>query len=523
MRQFGFQNATTDLRLHEWTHYCHIFSQGKYRAYVNGKKLTEGDIFTGKIPLQLRGIITLGQEQDMLAGAYDVDQSYRGDIAQLNIYSRSLSQGEIQRQASCQAVKLGDVFSSDREEMEVYGASVDSMSEKEFCVTFDEYVILPETRHMPESKLACKRIGYKVYSPSTEADNKQLHSESLQFASECKSNYHLWIGATDKEKEGEWRKFFDNEVIQKPPFELNEPNGGAGENCLLMFLPNGLWVDTSCEIKWPACVPCHVIRTTPLRLRGLCFRDESETFFETLGYKEGKPYLHGYYGFMVYRNVRGEWFMYDTVTSETVATITLPSNDSYPLGRHDWTLQKSICNNLVGSEIKMSISVCDNSDFSCSNGDCIAKGSRCNGKNDCTDFSDEDNCEMVVVPDGYRSHQPPLNATANKAILLSAIVRILRIVDINDVGRAINVELEVEMSWNDHRLKYLNLRDTLEWNKLTKKDISLIWKPKLTFPNVYDGNINTIDAGISLRKLGNPLPPDYNDVGMGNYISTCYC
>lgn len=208
--------------------------------------------------------------------------------------------------------------------------------------------------------------------------------------------------------------------------------------------------------------------------------------------------------------------MFDTRIKEIIATITLPSNDSYPLGRHVWTLRKSICNNLRDSKIQMSISVCSNSDFSCSNGDCIVKENRCDGRNDCTDFSDEDNCEIVVVPDGYRSHQPPLNTTAGKAILLSAIVRILRLVDINDVGRAINVEMEAELSWNDPRLKYLNLRDTLEWNKLTKNDVALIWTPKITFPNVYDGNINTIDEGISLRRLGDPLPFDYNDVGMGS-------
>ncbi|XP_042222801.1 uncharacterized protein LOC121867111 [Homarus americanus] len=514
VRQFGFPNLTSSIGLHVWSHYCHVFQRGEYRAYVGGEERARGPIFTTKASLSMQGIITLGQEQDQLAGGYDSSQTFRGYIAQLNIYNRSITDEEVDQQATCQGATLGDIFSSDREEMEKFGVSMETINVTEFCKKMVEYIIFPEMRYLPQSKLTCERVGYEVYSPTTPAENTMLHNSSVQFTEECKSNYHLWVGVTDEEEEDVWRKFVDNDVVTETVFETNEPNGGTGENCILMFLPNGRWVDTSCDIEWPACVPCQIDQTAPLRLRGLCYMNEAETFFEVLGYKGGKPFLHGYYGYMVYRNEREEWQMYDTTQSETVALVTLPSRDSYPIGRHVWTLKKSICNNLINSTIHMSFSVCNNFEFSCSNGDCILKEQRCNGKNDCTDFSDEDNCEMLVLPQGYRANQPPVNSSEDEPIYLTSIVRILRLVDISDVRRSINVEMELELWWQDLRLTYLNLGDTLELNKLTSEDTTSIWKPKITFPNVYDGNINTIEEEISLRKLADPQTPDFNDVKM---------
>lgn len=446
-------------------------------------------------------------------------QIFRGQLSLVNMYNRSLSEVEVERQASCQGSEMGEIFSTEREELKVVGATVTDMEEDTFCKHPSEYVILPEPRYLPESRHACKSIGYEVFTPSTAAENVKLHNESLQFAAKCQSNYHLWIGATDAVKEDVWRTFLDNAIVDNPPFEQNEPNGGEGEDCLLMFLLNGKWVDTSCSIQWPACVPCQIIRTTPLRLRGLCFETEEETYYEALGYRGQKPYFHGYFGYMIYRNDDGVWIMYDTTASDTIATLSLPYESSYPIGRHTWTLQKPTCNHPTNTKVKLSITVCTSQEYSCSNGDCIAREKRCDGRNDCSDFSDEDDCKMLVLPRGYRSTQPPVNTTtvsSNEPILLASTVSLQHIVEISDVKRVLNVEVKLELRWQDTRLTYLNLGDTLEWNRLHHSYIEEIWSPDLTFPNVYNGEVNIITDEVAIRKLGTPLSMQFNDARMGN-------
>nr|XP_045592375.1 uncharacterized protein LOC123754216 isoform X1 [Procambarus clarkii] len=515
VRQYGFLNMTNDIGLHQWSHYCHNFHHGEYRAYIGGKLAACGPFSVPhKVPLPLKGIITIGQEQDLLAGAYDTDQSFRGHISQVNIWNRSLTAEEVKVQASCTKAPLGNIFSTDREDVELLGgATVELVKPEYFCQKAVEYVIFPEAQEMAESRKTCKRIGYEMYTPNNREENVVLHRESLRFAESCLSNYHLWIGVTDEDVEDVWRKFTDNSIAQTQ-FELNEPNGGTGENCMLMFLPNGLWVDTSCVIKWPACVPCEVNRTSPLRLRGFCFSDEAETYYEVLGYKEEKPYLHGYYGFMVYKKDAYTWEMFDTTTGEVVATLQVPSKNSYPIGRHIWVLQRSMCNYLIGTKLQLSFSICNNDEFTCANGDCIPKVRRCNAKDDCIDLSDEDDCQLIILPKGYRSERPPDNETEGLAIFLDSTVEILRFMEISDVRRVINVEFTVETRWNDPRIKYQNLGETLEWNKLSEADRDRVWKPKLNFPNVYDGNIKMLSEDVALDKTGDPLPPDYNNVRM---------
>ncbi|XP_064090305.1 uncharacterized protein LOC135204179 isoform X2 [Macrobrachium nipponense] len=290
VRQFGFiTNFTSPVRLNEWTHYCHIFEEGFYKGYVNGEKKATGKVVSDKT-IAFNGIITYGREQDIPAGGYAVDQCFRGYFSQFNIWKKVITEGEISKQAACQQLILGDVFSLDREDVEVFGATVEEADIKELCKQEVEYVIFPETLDMEESKLTCRRVGYHVYSPVNHAENNILYNKSKKFIKECKLNYHLWIGITDEQSEGEWHKLTDNIIVNDPPFELSEPNGGDGENCALMFLPSGLWVDTSCKIKWVACVPCEVSRTTPLRLRGaFALQMKRRPSMKSLDIKEVSP------------------------------------------------------------------------------------------------------------------------------------------------------------------------------------------------------------------------------------------
>ncbi|KAG7158383.1 Neuronal pentraxin-2-like 6, partial [Homarus americanus] len=246
-KQYGSPTFTTEVSLHQWVHYCHVFSTGHYRAFVNGEERTQGTLYTQDLVLALNSTLILGQEQDLLVGGYDVLQIFRGYISQVNIWDRALGEEEVRDMASCQADLRGNVFSSDKEYVEVLGASVRQQHLNTLCQKLDEYVIFPEMRYLGESQLMCLRVGYEVYGPKTKHSNFALYNESLQFTDSCSSNYHLWLGLTDEEEEGRWRTFLDDSVVQNTSFEVAEPNGKRSENCILMFRPNGLWVDTKCS------------------------------------------------------------------------------------------------------------------------------------------------------------------------------------------------------------------------------------------------------------------------------------
>lgn len=514
-RQYGFPNFTTGVTLHQWVHYCHVFSSGVYVAFVDGVEAVRGPIKTQRIPLPLNGTLVLGQEQDLLAGGYDVLQIFRGHMADIDIWDRSLTQDEVKDMALCKANSYGNLFSSDRDEVELLGATMEYENLASLCTKTDEFMIFPEMRYLDESRQVCQRSGYEVFGPRNNEANDKLYKESLQFTKSCSSNYHLWLGLTDEEEEGVWRTFLGHSIINETSFEGIEPNGERGENCILMFRPTGLWVDTKCSLAWPACTPCEKKEGVPLRLRGLCHEKEEEGYYEVLGYRNGKPYFHGFYGNMIYRTRNGNWELFDTRINLTIATMTPQSEKVYPIGRHHWNVTSSVCDFPKASEIEMSLSVCRDEEFTCANGDCIPQRGRCNDQDDCIDFSDEDDCTLLQTPLGYRIGRPPSGDMAGKELELESTVSILRFVKVDDVSGVVSMEVNVEMVWKDLRLKYLNLKEFTEWNILTEREISQIWRPKLAFLNVFDGNVKLLKEELFFRKISEPLSPDFNDVRMG--------
>ncbi|KAG7175378.1 Glutamate-gated chloride channel-like 5 [Homarus americanus] len=519
-KQYWFPNFTTQLALHQWVHYCHVFSSGEYRAFVDGEERVQGSLVTQVLPLPLNSSLILGQEQDLVGGGFDITQIFHGYIAQVNIWNKSLTQKEVEDMSACRHYDVGNVFSTDMDELEVFGAVlVETVQLHTFCEKTVKFVIFPEPRDLETSKLMCQRVGHVIYGPGTVKENTNLHNVSLQFVHTCAANYHLWIGLTDEKEEGTWRKISDNETVEELSFDTGQPNGKTDENCLYMAQGSGLWLDVYCHTDWLACVPCTKQHDSPLRLRGLCLRRKEETYYEVLGYRNSKPYFHGFYGFMLYTVGDGEWLLKDIKKSTLVASLKLTSTNSYPIGRNTWSLNSSVCTMSSGTELELSLSACDDNEFTCANGDCIPKERRCDLNYDCSDFTDERKCNLVLMPESYQAERPPDTMMTGEAVQLASVIQILRFMKIDDISRTIRLEMIADIMWKDARLKYLNLKDIMERNRLSAQEASGVWRPLLEFPTLYDGNIKLHQEATYLTKTGRPLPRDFNDVKMDTVYS----
>lgn len=239
------------------------------------------------------------------------------------------------------------------------------------------------------------------------------------------------------------------------------------------------------------------------------------TKFEVLGYVDKKPFFHGYYGYMIFH--KGEnWNLLDIGTNTTLASVTLASTDLYPFGRHLWSVAAPVCKREVGTHMELSLSACNDTQYMCGDGECIALASRCDAKDDCQDETDEDNCTILEIPEGYRKFKPPKNSENNTLPLQPYLqVEFLRFLNIEDVQSTINVEFQVQLRWSDSRLRFRNLRDNILANPLSEEEAGGIWRPTLQFPNIKDGKLTMLKEGLFAQKVADPLEADINAVEMG--------
>ena len=85
----------------------------------------------------------------------------------------------------------------------------------------------------------------------------------------------------------------------------------------------------------------------------------------------------------------------------------------------------------------------------------------------------------------YLNTVPPKNITKLDAPLtIETEVIVESVLDINEVGSTIQLQLTVELSWFDSRVEFIDVNP--DGNPLTMEHKSTLWMPTLTFPNTKE-------------------------------------
>ncbi|XP_056136813.1 neuronal pentraxin-1-like [Lampris incognitus] len=110
----------------KWHHLCITWTtrDGMWEAFQDGVMRGSGENLAPYHPIKPNGVLVVGQEQDTLGGGFDATQAFVGELANLNIWDRKLSIGEIYNLATCNSrARAGNVFSWTEANIEVFGGA----------------------------------------------------------------------------------------------------------------------------------------------------------------------------------------------------------------------------------------------------------------------------------------------------------------------------------------------------------------------------------------------------------------
>ena len=348
----------------------------------------------------------------------------------------------------------------------------------------------------------CRRFGGRLHIDASDEDVEDTLAmcEVGHLVNPHRCYPRVWLGASDILEEGTWRDSVSGEVVDIDRFwSPGQPNGVRVQNCagIVRDTDSGIksYDDGGCD-KERQCSMCNFPLPPRATLRGLCKNNLVDVFY-TVRWDEvtNLPYYHGFLHSMIkYNEEKETWVLSsvdNSVNGSSVAAVT-----NVGTGAQTWQFDKDICLTNSLDPFRALMTVCSLQEFTClSDGACIPMEKRCDQFPNCNDFSDEDDCSLVVQPGNYVPDYAPFTVNEEGVLLKVRVfiaIDLIKILDINEVGQIFGNQFSLYMTWYDFRLKLHNMKTNINMNTLTNTEKEAIWVPSLVFSNT-EQKANTVN------------------------------
>ena len=397
-----------------WHHLLVSIVTGRASVYWNG--IFIGELEIDKTELHLNGYLMIGQEQDSVLGNFVKEQMFDGMISDIRIM-RNVQGNVPQRVTMCEPEV--DAFTIVKwQELSWFVVGDTSKTEKSKCLHETHLVIiLANPVSFSKSFNDCKLFNFSVFSPYSTEKVSEI-AQVLRGISQCDNYYYnaeiAWMDLDYDRGEGKWLlpsreaspsglKFAENH---------NEYHYAVifGGSATIQPVANGTEACSICHDKYP---------NKPFYLIGLCQSlDKEISSFYMRNSEEGVKF-HNFYGLQI-KIIGSVWILYHQEFNQTLAEYT---GDGLPIGTKTWTFYIPIvpCSEFLEyfslrsnkrytnekHKIKLSLSNCPWSSFTCQDGTCVSMSDRCSHTSECRDRSDEIDCYPIKVPQTYNSFIAP--------------------------------------------------------------------------------------------------------------------
>ncbi|KAK4310013.1 hypothetical protein Pmani_018391 [Petrolisthes manimaculis] len=434
------------------------------------------------------------------------EDSFSGDITQVNVWDRVLSDEDIRGMAQCKSDPKGNFISWEVGWKLNNATSYDQPLAK-FCQVEEEklYFWFPEVSDYV-GQYVCEALGTHLpHVTSLEEAEDLYHQSEVRWPESDHCPLYYWSSLNDRANENVWVAAYDTKIIDNSSYwGPDEPNGYRYENCAAVKRV-GL-IDDDCA--WDRCALCIFTEPQRFSFLGTCEPELRNVYFVAYQEEYGGLVFKSYGAYHI-KKENGTWLYVDTVNDYTIAIMEhfVPH---FPMGRRVWRLEREVCGQESGGRREMLLTPCHHHQYTCDDGTCIPHHYRCDLKYDCRDRSDEMECELISFPSDYHQHLPPRVPGKEDSKLPVIVKFIIKSIDVETVKMSMQLSYEIEMSWFDNRLNYFNLKTNDSLNSPRLDTMRKLWSPlvKLLNTDTIDSSLLADDATTLVRRLVPPLGRD---------------
>lgn len=160
------------------------------------------------------------------------------------------------------------------------------------------------------------------------------------------------------------------------------------------------------------------------------------------------------------------------------------------------------CNKGKPYNITMKLSGCNDDEFTCDDGQCIDIKNRCDQIIDCRDKTDELDCRLLVLQDGYNQAISPFTMVSKCQIVSNTIsfsliqdvksrkikptevnisTSLTTVIEISERSHIMELKFEINIEWYEYRAKYFNIKENTALNVLSVSEMRMLWMPYIIF------------------------------------------